>query len=114
MCIIIIEKKNLFLFNSLNYYFRNKYFIEECFNTFVNKLFTVIIFYKDVFNFTNFLMKFRHVRAYGKTAKNNSRNYSELIIQRHVTIKMHVDTTKGWFMVSRSGKNIVFSDIFDI
>ena len=44
-----------------------------CFNTFVNKTFTVTIFYKNV-NFINFAMEFRYVRAYGKTAKNNSRN----------------------------------------
>ena len=58
----------------LNYSFRNKYFIEERFITFVNKPFAVTIFYKKVYNFINFLMEFRHVRAYGKTAKNDSRN----------------------------------------
>ena len=40
-------------------------------------------------------MKFRYVRGYGKTEKNNSQNQIELIIQRRVIIKMRVNTTKG-------------------
>ena len=39
----------MFLFCSFNNSFRNKYFIEKCFNTFINKLFTVTIFLKVFF-----------------------------------------------------------------
>ena len=66
------EILNIILRSRAGYSFSNKYFTEECFNTFVNKPSTVTIFYKNVFNSTNFLMEFRHVRAYGKTAKNHT------------------------------------------
>ena len=59
-------------------------------------------------------MEFRYVIAYAKTAKNNSRNQTELIVQQHATIKMGVNTIKGWFTVNRGGKNIFFSDNFNI
>ena len=62
------------LFLNEYYSFRNKYFIEKFFNIFVKKPFTATIFYKNVFNFTNFLMEFRHIRTYGKTSQKNSRN----------------------------------------
>ena len=54
-------------------------------------------------------MEVRHVRTYGKTAKNNSRNYAELITQWHVTIKMCVNTTKRGFTINRGGKNVAVS-----
>ena len=104
----------MFLFSSLNYSFSNKYFIEECFNPFVSKPFTVAIFYKNDFNFTNLLMEIRHARPYGKTAKINDRNKTELIIQQHVTIKMRVNTTESWVTVNPSSKNIIFSDNYNI
>ena len=88
------------VFRCLNYSFRNQYFTEECFNTFVDKTFTVTIFYKKVFKFSNTLMEFRHVSAYGKTAKDNCRNQIELITEGHVTTKMRVNTTKSGFTVN--------------
>ena len=90
---------------------RNKYFIEECFKIFVKKTFIVTIFYKNVFSFTNFLMEFRHVRTYGRTAKNNRRNEAKLITQWHVTIKMCGKTNKRGFTVNLGGKSIAFSEL---
>ena len=102
------------VFRCLSYSFRNQYFTEECFNTFVDKTFTVIIFYKKVFNFSNTLMEFRHVSAYVKTAEDNCRNQIELVIEEHVTTKMRVNITKSGFTVNRDGRTIVFSDNFHI
>ena len=75
---------------------------------------SVTIIYKNVFNFTNFLIEFRHVRTYGRTAKNNNKNYAKLLIQWHAIIKCCVNTTKRGFTLNRGGKNIVFSDSFNI
>ena len=53
-------------------------------------------------------MKFRHVIALGKNAKNNCRSKTELIIQRHV------NSTKRGFTENLGGANIVFSNNFHI
>ena len=73
-----------------------KSYIEDCFKTFVNKAFTMTIFHKNVFNFTNF-------RAYDKTAKTYCRNWIELILRGYLTIKMRENTTKSWFTVNLGG-----------
>ena len=90
-----------------------EFLINECVLTHLSIKLSLTIFYENV-NFTNFAMEFRYVRAYGKTAKNDSRNQTKLMIQWYVTIKMRVNTTKRGFTVNRGGKNIVFSDNFNI
>ena len=53
----------LFVFNSFNYFFRNKSFIKEWFNTFFHKPFSGAIFFENIFNFS-FYFKFQ-----GKTKR---------------------------------------------